>query len=123
MLVGRVIYQLPLLPFGLKMAEISNPEATGKLENKYKYNVKELHHQEFSDGSGLEWYDYGARMFDNQIGRWMTLDPKADLMRRWSPYNYAFNNPLRFIDPDGMKPNDWIAYKNADGTYTPQFFQ
>ncbi|WP_319800564.1 RHS repeat-associated core domain-containing protein [Chryseobacterium viscerum] len=66
----------------------------------YKYNGKEL--QE----SGM--YDYGARMYMPDLGRWGTTDPLAEGFRRFSPYHYGADNPVMFIDPDGMrnKPYD-----------------
>lgn len=88
-------------PFGGVFASSQNVQP-------YKYNGKEL-----DTKKGLNWYDYGARQYDAAIGRFTTMDPMTEKYYAVSPYTYCINNPVKYIDPNGMTLLIW--YKNDDG--------
>lgn len=117
--VLKILVENHYYPFGLKHTNYSTSRKSIKketefnpkriepvVEDSYKYNGKE-----WQDELGLNFYDYGARNYDPAIGRWMNIDPLAEQGGQWSPYNYAINNPVYYIDPDGM----WI-HVNDGGT-------
>jgi RHS repeat-associated protein len=86
---GTMTQETEYFSFGLGIPKIAGT-------NKYLYNGKEKQPE-------TGWLDYGARQYDASIGRWMVVDPLADVSRRWSPYNYGYDNPALNVDPDGMK--------------------
>jgi RHS repeat-associated protein len=116
---GTVVQSNDYFPFGMAYTRerivkydpdqinfkfVGDPTAeppTYSKDNRYLYNGKE---EQPMPGF---WLDYGARFYDPQLGRWHSVDPLAEKGRRWSPYTYALDNPVRFIDPDGMQ--SWPA--------------
>ncbi|WP_261511320.1 RHS repeat-associated core domain-containing protein [Chryseobacterium paludis] len=85
-------------PFGMNHLKTGNSFFSPSAYKNYKYNGKEL--QETS------MYDYGARMYMADIGRWGVVDPLAEIYPSTSPFNYCNNNPIMFIDPTGMTIED-----------------
>ncbi|MBS1919591.1 MAG: hypothetical protein JST17_05015 [Bacteroidetes bacterium] len=102
---GNLISDESFYPFGLKMSGISDKSLNfGAPENHFKFNDKEEQRQEFSDGSGLEWYDYKNRFYDDQIGRFFCVDLLADKYPYYSPYQFAGNEVPNAVDLDGLEP-------------------
>jgi RHS repeat-associated protein len=97
-----VVQTTSYYPFGLVMNQTNSTTSSTYRKNKYLYNGKELQDDVFA-GSSLNWFDYGARFYDPQIGRWLSLDPLAEKYYSLSPFSYVANNPLKFIDPDGKE--------------------
>ncbi len=92
---------LSYYPFGIVQKGYNNTITSNanSMAERFAFGGKEL-----GEELGLDWYDVQARNYDPALGRWMNLDPLAEKMRRHSPYNFAFDNPIYFIDPDGMMP-------------------
>ena len=100
---AEIIEENNYYPFGLKHQGY-NSTSLANNAYQYKYNGKEL--QE----TGM--YDYGARMYMPELGRWGVVDPLAE--KTLDPYSYVWSNPITFIDPDGMAPlTDYKLLQNG----------
>lgn len=78
----------------------------------YRYGFNGMEKDNEVKGSAGTSYDFGARMYDSRLGRWMSLDPLADGYTSFSPYSFVNNMPIWAIDPDGMK----IRFKGSVGS-------
>lgn len=98
---GHIIEENHYYAYGLRIAAISSRKPAdvneGKLKNDYLYNDKELF-----DDADLDWYDYGFRNYDPQIGRFVQIDPLTDDYPFLTPYLYAGCDPINKVDVDGL---------------------
>lgn len=102
---GDVVNKQYYYPYGGYIPNTSYADG-GVANNKYKFTGKERDNETN--------YDYfGARFYDSEIGRWTSVDPKAEKYPGWSPYNYCMDNPIKYYDPNGM----WVLTK-LDGHIT-----
>jgi RHS repeat-associated protein len=105
---GEVVARHDYLPFGDEIVGL------GQRNAEQKYAVTDGVRQKFTgyqkdEETGLDFAQ--ARYYGNGLGRFTSVDPaiesiKANLPQSWNRYVYVLNNPLRYADPDGMKPTD-----------------
>ena len=97
----EIIQESDYYPFGMRHDRVTT--AT----NHYLYNGKEL-----NEDLGLDWYDYGFRWYDAQLGRFHSVDPIIENFPYVTPYNYAENKPINSIDLWGLQ--SFPMYNNAN---------
>lgn len=110
---GSLLEELHYYPFGLTFDVNHQSSSVARINNKF--NSQSFEQNEFRDANdnpfGLNWYDFMARSYDPQIGRWMQPDP---MMQHASPYLAMSNNPTAYVDPTGLW-DDWIGVDEATG--------
>ncbi|MCL1665584.1 DUF6443 domain-containing protein [Elizabethkingia ursingii] len=104
---AEIIEENNYYPFGLKHQGYNSASLANNVY-QYKYNGKEL--QE----TGM--YDYGARMYMPELGRWISTDPLGEKRPSWTPYRYSYNNPINFVDPTGLL-EDWVYNRDSNSIY------
>ena len=106
--VAHVTSAKDYYPFGMVMPGRSY---TGSEDYRYGFNGMEKDNEIKGDNNSL---DFGARIYDPRIGKWLSLDPSSFKYPAHSPYNFSLNNPIIFNDPDGKDARLAIT-RNKDG--------
>jgi RHS repeat-associated protein len=132
---GKLLEENHYYPYGLTLTKKAFAQAA---PNDNLLSSNKLNRKEFTNGSGLNWYDMGARMYDPQIGRWHGADPLTEAAANWTPYRYAFSNPAVYTDASGLyeddghlgdpdwtfeerDPQDYSTWVSSNGDYNIQF--
>lgn len=101
-IAGNIVEENHYYAYGLRITAISSIKLgdsyEGAIKNQYLYNDKEL----FEDAD-LNWYDYGFRNYDPQVGKFVQLDPIASDYSYLTPFQYGSCDPITNIDLDGLE--------------------
>lgn len=130
----KIFEETHYFPFGLKHTKYNksqyqfiaspyggyNTGIAGRADNSRKIYNHKFNDKEFQEELKLNVYDYGFRNYDPAIGRWMNIDPLAEISSSVSPFSYGYNNPLFYIDSDGQIPTPFEAAVMAADVYNPR---
>jgi len=100
---GNIKQRNDYLPLGMKIENYLYETN----DNRFLFNGKELQN---AGNLRYPWLDYGARMYNPWLGRWLTTDPLAEKNYSVSPYAYCLNNPVSLVDPDGRVVREYEIY-------------
>ncbi|TKG91607.1 hypothetical protein EYV94_21520 [Puteibacter caeruleilacunae] len=103
---GAPVSKSDYYPFG----KLHDRQSVDFVKNKYLYNGKEIQDEQLG-GVLLDWYDYGARMYDAEIGRWHVVDPMIEKHHEYTGYAYTYNNPILYPDIMGLDTTIYVFDK------------
>ena len=92
--------------FGMPMHRRNYTSGAGSY--RFGYNGKEQDDE--VKGGGAQ-YDYGFRIYDSRLGRFLSVDPLTASYPWYTPYQFAGNNPIKYIDLDGLEQATVLAQK------------
>jgi RHS repeat-associated protein len=83
---------------------------------QYGFGGKRKDNEMYGEGNA---YDFGERIYDPRLVKWLSVDPLQKKFPDLTPYNYCYNNPIRFFDPDGrLGIRVEAKYNEQTGKYT-----
>ena len=103
--IAKVVQINNYYPFGMQYCD----GTVDDFDQNHKYNGKE-----YDKMHGLNTYDYGARQYNPVTARWDRMDPLCEKDYGTSPYVYCHDNPVRFVDSDGLFPHEILKFHKTE---------